>query len=78
MLARAADAVGLQAEDLMTRGRCDARSKGRALACKWMNQDLGEQKSRIAELLNVSRMAVTKLVRRGAEVEKELGVGLDV
>ena len=77
VLARAAEVVGLEAEDLMRRGRSDSRSQGRALACKWISDDLGEQKARIAEWLGVSRMAVTKLVRRGAEIESDLGACLD-
>ncbi len=77
VLARAAEVVGLEAEDLMRPGRSDSRSQGRALACKWISDDLGEQKARIAEWLGVSRMAVTKLVRRGAEIDSDLGACLD-
>ena len=77
VLARAAEVVGSEAEALMRRGRSDSRSQGRALACKWISDDLGEQKANIAEWLGVSRMAVTKLVRRGAEIESDLGACLD-
>ena len=41
-----------------------------------MAEDLGEPKVAIAEQLGVSRPAMTKLVRRGNKVEKELGVFL--
>ena len=39
-----------------------------------MAEDLGEPKAAIAAQLGVSRPAMTKLVRRGKEVERELGL----
>ena len=61
----------------MRRSRLNARSNGRALACKWMSEDLGKPKALIAAFLGVSRPAVTKLVKKGAQVEAEMGVELD-
>ena len=66
----------IQPKDLSIRGQKNAASQGRALLSKWMAEGLGEPKAAIAEQLGVSRPAMTKLVRRGKEVEKELGVFL--
>jgi putative transposase len=77
VLDRAAEVVGLAPEDLMVRGRSNARSQGRALACKWMNNELGVSQVRIADYLGISRPSVTNLIGKGRAVALELEVKLD-
>ena len=66
----------IERKELNRRGHRNAVSKGRALLCKWMVEDLGESRAEVAERLGVSRPAMTKLVRRGRDIEEELGVSL--
>jgi len=68
--------MGIERKELKRRGRRNAASKGRALLCKWMVKDLGESRADMAGRLGVSRPAMTKLVRRGQEIEEEFGVSL--
>ena len=76
VLRRAGKAVGLEAEELMRQGRGNNRSEGRALICKWMVVDLKEPQSTPAEMLGISRSAVSILAARGRKIEKEKGVKL--
>ena len=68
--------MGIERKELNWRGHRNAVSKGRALLCKWMVDDLGESQALMAKRLGVSRPAMTKLVRRGRDVEEGLGVSL--
>jgi len=76
VLHRAAEAVGLEPEDLMLRGRSNGRSQGRILMCKWMVVDLKESQIAVANKLGISRSAVSQLVQKGRELEKEMGIEL--
>ena len=66
----------IERKELDRRGHKNAVSQGRALLCKWMVEDLGESRAEVAKRLGVSRPAMTKLVRRGRELEEDLGVSL--
>ena len=66
----------IERKELNRRGHRNAVSQGRALLCKWMVEDLGKSRAEVAERLGVSRPAMTKLVRRGQELEEDLGVSL--
>lgn len=74
-LQAAAGAVGLAPEDLRQRGK-GARSKGRALLCTWLVDDLQIRASEVAHELGLTRGAVTTLIRRGRELVKEMKVSL--
>jgi hypothetical protein len=66
----------IKPKSLYNRGQQDTVSQARALYSKWLSEDLGMRKSEIAEELGVSRAAMGRLVKRGEQVEKELGVSL--
>ena len=73
----AAKAVGVSADAIQRPNRRQAVVMGRALACKWLVEDLGMRGVAVAKLLGVTSAAVTQGVQRGRRVEIELGVGLD-
>ena len=75
--ARVCAVLSIEPPALGSRSWCSASSRGRALLSKWLVEDLGEQCATVAVRLGVSRSGVTRLVRRGRAVEKELGVTLD-
>jgi len=76
VLSYAAQAVGVEPEELMVRGRSNKRSQGRALLCKWMVDDLKEVQIEVAKQLGIKRPSVSALVQKGRKIEKELGIGL--
>ena len=76
VLQRAARAMDLEEADLLRQGRSNARSQGRALLCKWLVVDLQESQTSVARRLEITRPAVSVLVIRGRDVEREMSVGL--
>ena len=71
---RAAQAVGVEPEELNYRGRSDNRSRGRSLLCKWLVEDLGMTQRDVGEKLGVKRAAVGHMVKKGRSIEKEMGI----
>jgi len=76
VLAHAARTVGLKPADLLRRGHANARSRGRALVCKWMTVDLCESYVRVGARLGISRQSVTRRADIGRRIERELKVSL--
>jgi hypothetical protein len=76
VLEKAAETVGLESEELLRRGRSNARSYGRALLCKWMIQDLGYTQKEIAGKLGVNRSSISRMAQKGAKAEKTFKVTL--
>ena len=70
------EVVQLDPEELLHRGRADNRSKGRALLCKWLVEDLKHSQVEISKELGMTRAAVGDLVKRGRQIEKDMGVFL--
>jgi hypothetical protein len=68
---------GIEPADLKARGVKSAVSRGRALLSKWMVEDLGWSRSDVAERLGVTRTAMTKLVKRGRNVESDTDARLE-
>ena len=77
VLQRAAEVVGLSGSDLLVRGRSNARSQGRGLLCKWMVDDLQTLQAEVARKLGISNPSVSVLVKKGRQIENELGVKLN-
>ena len=77
MLAKAAEAAGVEKEELFQAARGNARSRARALLCKWLIDDLKYTQTSIGEKLKISQSTVSKLVKRGRTVEKEMNVELE-
>jgi len=76
LLRHVAEVVGVSEKDLLMRGRENARARGRALLCKWLVMDLGMMQTDVANRLGVSRSAVSYLMRRGQDVEKDMDIKL--
>ena len=72
----AAQAVGLDAKDLLKRGRGNSRTTGRALLCKWLVVDLQEKQTEVGQHLSIGRSAVSRLISKGEKAEVDLGVNL--
>jgi hypothetical protein len=73
----AAKAAGVPPEAIQRRNRRPAAVMGRALACKWLVEDLGMRGVEVAKLLGVTSAAVTQGVERGRRIETERGVSLE-
>jgi len=73
----AAKAAGVPTEAIQRPNRRRAAVMGRALACKWLVEDLGMRGVAVARLLRVTPAAVSQAVERGRKVEIEQGVSLD-
>ena len=76
VVAHAAQAVRMQPEDLLRRGHANARSRGRALVCKWMTVDLCESYVRVGARLGISRQSVARRADIGRRIEQALKVSL--
>jgi hypothetical protein len=77
VLRAAAKAAGVPLDAIQRPNRRPAVVVGRALACKWLVEDLGMQGVAVAKLLGVTPAAVTQGVERGRRIEAERGVRLD-
>jgi REP element-mobilizing transposase RayT len=77
VLQAAAKAAGVPVEAIQRPNRRPAAVVGRALACKWLVEDLGMRGVAVAKLLGVTPAAVTQGVERGRRIEVERGVRLD-
>lgn len=77
VLARAAGAVGLKPGDLRGNGKRRPQSAGRALACKWLADDLGMTVTEAARRLRITQPAASLCVAKGRALERERRVPLD-
>jgi len=62
--------------DVWCEGKTRALVRARSLLCFWAVRELGESMTAIARRLNISTVAVSKSVARGAEIAKKDGMGL--
>jgi hypothetical protein len=76
VLRRAGEAAKVRPSMILGGGKRPALALGRALACKWMIQDLGMKGADAARFLGISQPAATVASRRGAEEERRLGLRL--
>ena len=77
VLARAGDVVGIKGRMIRGAGKEPRQSRGRALASKWLVEDLGRTTVEVGRELRVSQPAVVGAMRRGRILEKDLGVRLE-
>ncbi|MFC1582232.1 transposase [Planctomycetota bacterium] len=77
VIVKAAAAVRIDPEELLYAGRNNARSVGRALACKWALDDLGLSSLELGERLGISRSAISYMKSRGRKVEKDMGIAFN-
>jgi len=76
VLGRAGEVARIRPSMILGGGKRPAQALGRALACKWMIQDLGMKGADAARFLGISQPAVTIASRRGAQEESRLDVRL--
>ena len=77
VMAAAAKHAGLPVKEIREPNRRKEAVVGRALACKWLVEDLGLSGVRVARMLGISGAAVTQGVERGRRLEVEREVTLD-
>ncbi|MEK7475553.1 MAG: transposase [Candidatus Coatesbacteria bacterium] len=77
VLQAAARVAGVPVEAIQRPGKKPAVAMGRALACKWLVEDLGMQGVAVARLLGVTSGAVSQGIERGRRIEAEKGVAFD-
>lgn len=73
----AAKVAGVADQEIRHANRRRAAVVGRALACKWLVEDLGMRGTVVAGLLGITGAAVTQGVERGRRLEAERGVSLE-
>ena len=66
--ARVAQLLKMPIEDVWAEGRYQQIVKARSLLCFWAVRELGESMTAIARRLNISVVAVSKSVKRGADL----------
>ena len=73
---KAAVVVGVGRQEMMGRSRRSKVAEARALACKWLVEDIGMKGVSAARLMGITKSAVSKCITRGREVEAKLSVSL--
>jgi len=65
VIARAAEVAGIVPGDLRRPGKTAARSLARALACRWLVDELGMKTTEVARTLGMTQPGVSIAARRG-------------
>lgn len=73
----AADKAGIESEALLRRGRLPRQCKARALACKWLVDEMEMSCVDIAKRLSISAVAVGKNAERGRKLVIVMGLDLE-
>jgi hypothetical protein len=73
---RVAFLLALSEDDVWREGKYRDIVSARSLLCYWAVRELGESMSSLARRLNISTVAVSKSVNRGAEMAKKEGFEL--
>ena len=68
---RVAESMGVSPEQVTAFGRSPRTVEARALFCYWAHQKLGMTATEIAKRLKVGQPAVSRLSKRGEQIEKE-------
>ena len=76
VMRKAARAAKIKVEMVKGAGRSKGQSIARALFAKWMVEDLGYSGAEVAGMIGVTKMAVSKGVARGREIERAMRVSL--
>jgi REP element-mobilizing transposase RayT len=77
VIQRAAKVAGTQPRFLRGGSKVPEHGRGRALACKWLVEDLGKTTVEVGRKLRIDQSTVVKACRRGRELELELRVRLE-
>lgn len=74
---RVEQVLGVQGQEIYSKGRRKDQVEARSLFCYWAVRDLGLSNTSIARKLGMSQPAVGYAVRRGEELAKERGLSLE-
>ncbi|MGD2000332.1 MAG: transposase [Desulfobacterales bacterium] len=74
----AARLAGMESEEIWQPGRYRQLVIARSLLCYWAVHELGEQMTVLAGRLGISSAAVSKAVRRGADIAREKGYRFNI
>ena len=75
---RVARLLNLPVDEVWAPGRYKHLATARSLICFWAVRELGVSQASLARRFNVSEAAISKSVRRGAEIAKREGYKLDL
>lgn len=73
---RVSDIMGVSDEDVWRKGKQKELVRARSLLCYWAVRELGESMTSMACRLNISTVAVSKSVKRGADIVRNEGLKL--
>jgi REP element-mobilizing transposase RayT len=76
VVSRVAESMGMVAEEVTAFGKSPRTVKARALLCYWAHRKLGMTATEIAKRLKMGQSAVSRLSKRGEQIEKERKVHL--
>jgi putative transposase len=71
-----AESMGMVPEEVTAFGKSSRTVKARALLCYWAHRKLGMTATEIAKRLKIGQPAVSRLSKRGEQIEKERKVHL--
>jgi len=76
VVSRVAESMGMVPEEVTAFGKSSRTVKARALLCYWAHRKLGMTATEIAKRLKMGQPAVSRLSKRGEQIEKERKVHL--
>ena len=71
LISRVAESMGMVPEEVTAFGKSPQTVKARALLCFWAHRKLGMRTTDIAGRLGIGQPAVSRLSKRGQQIEKE-------
>jgi len=77
VIQRAAECAGLKASQVRGASKGPSQSKARALACKWLVEDLGQTTVAVGRVLRIRQTTASACVARGREIEAREGIRLE-
>jgi len=77
VVARAAEVCGVSPDQVYGAGKRPAQVRARALACKWLIEDMGLAGAAVARLLRISQPTVSQQAARGRMLASKLGHRLE-
>jgi putative transposase len=76
VVSRVAESMGIAPDEVTAFGKSPRTVKARALLCYWAHRKLGMTATAIARRLKIGQPAVSRLWRRGEQIENECGFHL--
>ena len=77
VIRRAAQVCGVEEDAVYGHGKRVSQTRARALACKWLVEDLGLSGAETARMLRISQSAVSRQVAHGHTIASDIGHRLE-